>query len=80
MGAGLSIAVVLRAVMLTKRTAIEAATATPKILRWVFRSAAKIVELFMTAAFQGALAIAFYVPLCSVVISCRQWAVGFKFV
>lgn len=49
----LSTAVVLRAVMPTKRTATEAATATPKTLRWVVRSAAKIVELFMTAAFQG---------------------------
>jgi hypothetical protein len=53
MGAALSRAVVLRAVMPTKKTAIEAATATPKILRWVLRSAAKIVELFITAAFQG---------------------------
>ena len=67
MEARLSTAGVLRAVMPTKRTAIEAAAATPKILRWVFRSAPEIVELFITAAFQGLFqAIAFYASRCLV--------------
>src|SRR5262245_33459987 len=56
MGAELPTAAVLRAVMPTKITAIEAAAATPKILRLVFRSAAKIVELFITTTFQRTLA------------------------
>jgi hypothetical protein len=47
-----SATVVLRAVMPTKSTAIEATTEIATILTWVFRSAAKIVELFIAAPFQ----------------------------
>jgi hypothetical protein len=43
----------VRAVMPTSSTATEAASEIATIFTWVVRSAAKIVELFITAIFRG---------------------------
>ncbi len=53
MRAVVSVAGVLRAVMPTSSTAMEATSEIATIFTWVVRSAVKIVELFITAIFRG---------------------------